>query len=92
MERDAEHLKLLSLFYYIRGGICAAFSCFFIVYIVVGIALTVGLAFSHDKNGPPPAFGLLFVFIGSFVVLSGWTWAALQLYAGRCLAKRKHRA
>lgn len=91
MERDAEHLRLLSMFYYIRGGICAVFSCFFVIYIVIGLAATAGLAFAHDKNAPPAAFGLIFVFIGSFAVLGGWTWAGLQIYAGRCLAKRKHR-
>lgn len=93
MERDAEHLKLLSLFYYIRGGICAAFSCFFVIYIVMGFVF-VGVAqvHPHNNNGPPAAFGLLFAMIGVFAVLGGWTWAALQLYAGRCLAKRKHRA
>lgn len=79
------------MFYYIRGGICAVFSCFFVIYIVVGLAATAGLAFAHDKNAPPPAFGLIFVFFGSFAVLCGWTWAGLQLYTGRCLAKRKNR-
>ena len=34
--RDGEHLKLLSLFHYIYGGLTMAISCIFIVHIVIG--------------------------------------------------------
>jgi len=90
-ELDNEHLRLLSLFHYIRGGICAAMSCFFILYIVMGLMITVGAFASHDQNAPPAAFGLIFVFIGTVAVILGGAWAALTIYAGRCLARRKHR-
>ncbi|HWF18547.1 MAG TPA: hypothetical protein VG754_04740 [Verrucomicrobiae bacterium] len=91
MERDAEHLKLLSMFHYIRGGICAVFSCFFAVYIVAGMIIAMTSAFSHARNAPPPALGLVLALAGGCIVLVGWTWGALQIYAGHCLAQRKHR-
>lgn len=92
MDRDAEHLKLLSIFYYIRGGICAFFSCFFAIYILMGMVFAVGAAASHGHNGAPPAaVGILFAVIGCFAIIFGWIWSALVIYAGRCLAQRKHR-
>jgi hypothetical protein len=90
MERDAEHLKLLSMFYYIRGGISAFFSCFFLFYVLVGIILS-ALPPSARGNGPPAVVGFILMCVGSFIVLVGWTWSALVIFAGRCLAQRRHR-
>jgi hypothetical protein len=91
MDQDTEHLRLLSLFHYIRGGIGAFVSCIFIIYIFMGLILTASARLFHTNNGPPAAVGLIFVVIGSAAVILGWTWAALTIYAGRCLAQRKHR-
>src|SRR5579883_1716250 len=91
MERDAEHLKLLSIFYYVRGGLCAFFSCFFLIYMVMGVVFTTAAVASHGNNAPPAALGLVFAVFGGIAVIFGWIWAALQLYAGRCLGQRKHR-
>src|ERR1700739_2547010 len=90
MDRDAEHLKLLSIFYYIRGGICAFFSCFFVIYLLMGMVLAVASA-SPLHRAPPAAFGILFAVIGCFAIIIGWIWSALLIYAGRCLAQRRHR-
>lgn len=54
--RDGEHLKLLSLFHYIYGGLTMAVSCIFIVYIVIGVfALSNPQAFNRPT--PPPVAG-----------------------------------
>ena len=54
MNQDAEHLKLLSIFHYIVGGITALFSCLFIMHIAMGIAMLTG-AFDA-KEAPPRAY------------------------------------
>ena len=77
MERDAEHLRLLSLFYYIRGGVSAFFSCFFLMYVFMGLILS-ALPASARGNGPPAVVGFLLMCVGSFIVLLGWTWSALR--------------
>jgi len=38
MNRDEEHLKLLSIFHYVVGGIAAFFAFFPIIHLVIGIA------------------------------------------------------
>jgi len=44
------------------------------------------------NSGPPLPFnpGYIFVVIGCVGVFVGWTWAALTIYAGRCITARKH--
>src|ERR1700722_4551775 len=91
MERDAEHLKLLSIFFYIKGAVAALFSCIFIIYIVMGGIFTMIPTPHNGNNAPPAAVGLLFVGVGSVLLLAGWTIAAVTIYAGRCLACREHR-
>ena len=90
-ELDTEHLRLLSLFYYIRGGIGVLFSCIFIFYIFMGVVFATAAASSHAPNAPPAFFGLLFVAIGGTALILGWTIGGLTIYAGHCLAQRKHR-
>jgi hypothetical protein len=91
MERDAEHLRLLSLFHYIRGGLSAFFSCFALIYVVMGVTFASTQIFTRNSNAPPAWFGLLLIFLGGAVILMCWTWAAAVIYAGRCLAHRKNR-
>lgn len=48
---------------------------------------------SRDAAGSK-VFGLLFVLMGAFcgvLMVLGWIFGGLTLYAGRCLAQRKHR-
>ena len=91
-ETDREHLRLLSIFHYVVGGLCGLFACVFILHIVIGIlALTDPHGFA-DNGGPPRFVGLIFLVVGSFALLLGWTAAALIIAAGRCLAKRRHYA
>jgi hypothetical protein len=36
-DNDASHLKLLAIFHYVLGGLTALFSCFGLIYVVLGI-------------------------------------------------------
>jgi hypothetical protein len=91
MDRDVEHLRLLSIFHYVLGGLYALFACVGLLYIVMGLMIAIAAPSFHNSNGPPPQiFGWLFAFLGGFFVLVGWSIAAAIVYAGRCLALKKH--
>ena len=94
MNQDAEHLRLLSIFHYIVGGLAALFSFFPLLYTTVGaifIFVARHQAAAGPKPGeePPPEFiGWIFAVIGSLLFLLGIAIAICILIAGRSLAKR----
>lgn len=91
MNQDEEHLRLLSLFHYIVGGLMALFACLPILHIIIGVLMIVSPHFfGPNSNAPPPFIGWIFVIIGGGLVLLGWLTAALVLYSGCCLARNKH--
>jgi hypothetical protein len=88
---DKKHLRLLSIFYYVKGAISAVFACIPIIHVALGLILLVApQVFGHGNNQPPALVGLFLFFLGSGLVLFGWTFAALNLIAGRCILRRKH--
>ncbi len=92
MDRDAEHLRLLSIFHYIMGGISAFFSCFFLLYIIMGLVVVSSpSAFSgpNGQQGPPPALGWIMVVMGGIAIGFGWLIAGLYIHGGYCLARHK---
>ena len=90
---DNEHLRLLSIFHYVNGGILAFFACIPMIHVVIGLVMIFAPhLFGHGKDQPPAFVGWLFVILGSFFILLGWTFAVLLLSAGRCIARRKHYA
>ena len=86
-----EHLRLLSIFYYVKGGISALFACIPIIHLVIGLFLILAPEKCGHGNQQPPAFiGWFFVTFASVFILVGWTLAVLVLMAGRFIAHRKH--
>jgi hypothetical protein len=91
MDRDVEHLRLLSIFHYVLGGIHALFACFGLIYVVFGLIVAVVAPSNHNSNGPPPQIiGWIFACFGGCFVFLGWAIAGALIYAGRCLAQRRH--
>ena len=87
-DQDLEHLRLLSIFHYVVGGMIALFSCIPIIHVLIGIAMVAAPAiFGPGGQRPPPFLGFLFIVIGGGIILFGWTLAALVIFAGRCLAQ-----
>jgi hypothetical protein len=85
MNQDEEHLRLLSIFHYVVGGITALFACFPFLHLAMGIALVNGaFPVRPGEQGPPPFFGWLLIGIASALIALGWT------FAGRFLARRAH--
>jgi hypothetical protein len=91
---DDEHLKLLSIFYYVLGAVNAFWAMFPLIYVVFGFILAVAIPCIPVKPGevPPPAFvGWLIMFFGLVASAVIAVFAALKIYVGYCIARRSHR-
>lgn len=90
MNQDQEHLKLLSIFHYVVGGIVALFSLFPIIHLVLGIIFV----FAPEKananmHTAPAAVGWLFMGVAGLMIVIGFTFAVLIALTGRSIARRK---
>jgi hypothetical protein len=87
--QDADHLRLLSIFHYIVGGIVSLFSLFPLIHLAVGIAILAGAFEGADQGTPPPAFmGWLFVLFSLIFIVMGLAMAICIAIAGRKLSRR----
>lgn len=91
MNQDEDHLRLLSIFHYVCAGLGALCACFPIFHLILGLILRFDPeSLGSGKNQPPTWLGDFLVAFASVIILSGWTFAVLLAYTGRCLARRKH--
>lgn len=91
MNQDEEHLRLLSIFHYVVGGITALFACFPCIHLAIGIALVSGAFPTRPgQQGMDIIGGWIFIVVGSVFILLGWTLAIAIINAGRFLARRSH--
>ena len=94
MNQDEEHLKLLAIFHYIVGAIGALFACFPLLYVGMGVLFVASPHFmTEGQKGPPPpaAIGYIFIAIGAFFALLGWSAAIATAISGRCITRRRKR-
>jgi hypothetical protein len=90
--KDIEHLRLLSIFHYVVGGIGALFALFPLIHLVIGIAFLVApehFVDSNSGNRPPAFIGYIFVIVGAVIIVIGETMAMLTIYSGVQIKKRK---
>lgn len=89
---NLEHLRLLSIFHYVMGGITGLFSLIPLLHVGMGIAMVTG-GFGSSSGGPgsapPPFMGWFFIAIGTTIILVGETMAICTILAGRYLATRR---
>ncbi|HXN50153.1 MAG TPA: hypothetical protein VN893_26120 [Bryobacteraceae bacterium] len=92
VDKDTEHLRLLTLFYYVNAGINALFSCFALMYVVMGAVLLASpTVFGAGGDGPPAIVGFIFTALGAVLLLLGLGFSACLALTGRFLAQRRHR-
>ena len=90
--QDQEHLKLLSVFHYVVGGMTAFFALFPVIHLVLGLVFLLAPEKLDSKGDAPPAFiGWFFVIFASVFITAGWTLATFMIVTGRFLARRRHR-
>jgi hypothetical protein len=106
LSQTRDQLKTLSIFYYVLGGICVLFSCFPLIYVIVGqVVFTAahipatfpaeacpGHPGAHGAHGAEGAAiaGTVFTLIGVIGMLIAWTMAALSFITGKFLSSARH--
>jgi hypothetical protein len=93
MNQDQEHLRLLSIFYYVYAGMVACAACFFGLIMAIGIGLLMDPEFLGPRQEDPEEIsdlGMTLFCAGTS--LAGILYAASLVVAGRSLSQRKHYA
>jgi hypothetical protein len=87
MDQNLEHLRLLSIFHYIVGGLSALFACFPCFHLAFGLAILFGAMHgSHGQEGPPAFVGGILIVVAAVLILLGWSVALAIIVAGKFLA------
>jgi len=90
MNQDEQHLKLLSIFHYVVGGLAGLFALFPIFHLILGLVFIFAPDTFEGQGEPPPAFiGWLFVIFPAMFITFGWIFAACVIAAGRSLSHRR---
>jgi hypothetical protein len=93
---DEEHLRLLSLFHFIKGGITAAFSLLGLLYFLfLGFIMKMGSRInmpsqSYNEELPFEFISYFFIIAGVIVMLFLFS-GILQLVSGYYLKRKKYR-
>lgn len=89
MNQDQEHLRLLSVFHYVMGGITALCALFPVIHLVLGITILVAPERMGGGTPPPEALGWIFAIMGGVLIVAGFLLAGLILAVGRFLSQRR---
>jgi len=69
MNNDLDHLKYLSIGYYVFAGLTALFSLFPLIYVAVGIMVATGTLDGEKGPGPPQLVGVFIAGAGFIAIL-----------------------
>ena len=87
MNKDLEHLRWLSVSFYIYAGLTALFACIPFIHLFIGIAMVSG-GFDQGENPPPQFFGWLFIGMASIFIVSGFALAVCNFLVGKFLKQQ----
>lgn len=91
---DEQHLKLLTLFYYIMSGLSALGVCAGGIYVFMGWFMAEGMRRSSktSPNAPSPEFfQWLFTGLGAGVIVMSLVLGLLYFLDARWISQRRHR-
>jgi len=93
--QDAEHLKILSICYYVQAGLTALGACVPVIHLVMGIGMLTGSfagpgASGHDQDSLR-MMGGFFVVIAGVIILLGWGLAVCNFIVAKRIVKRQSR-
>lgn len=90
VDRDAEHLRLLTIGYNVLAGMTAFFSLFALLYVGFGVFMASGaFPINQSANNDPRPVGYILIAIGAAVFIFGMAVAALYFAVGRSLRNRR---
>ncbi len=93
VNQDLEHLKILSILFYVLSGLTLFPVLFGLFYMIMGVFFGVAMFSAdipHRPGDPPPAlFGGIFVIVGGGILAVFLTLGILILKAGRNLSKQR---
>ncbi len=90
MHQDEEHLRLLSVFYYVYAGLIALAACASALLFVIGIALLINpQALGPRNDNPDDPSDLTMTIFAACLGLLGAAFATCLIIVGRSLSKRK---
>ena len=96
-EEDLNHLRLLSIFHYVVGGLALLCYSFPIFHLILGIGMVSGsfpgspppASGRPPPAPPPPAMGWMFIIMAVTFIAFGWAFAAGLFAAGWMLRRRR---
>jgi hypothetical protein len=88
VDRDSEHLKLLSIFHYVLAGLTALGGLVPVIHVTLGFLMLTGVIDGRDDEIRP--VGALIMMLGLGLMALLWTFAALLFFAGRSLGRRRN--
>jgi len=88
---DEQHLRLLSIFHYVDGGLTALFACFPLMHVALGLAMIFSPESLGSKPGdePPQFIGWFFSCFGGGMFLAGQALAICTILSGRFIARKE---
>ena len=92
--QDAEHMKLLAIFYYVFGGLSCFGSLFGVLYIAMGTMfsrIAVKAAASSPGAAPPAEMGSIIIVIGVVITLLCVVMGVGSILTGRWISARKNK-
>ena len=102
-DRDADHLRILSICWYVVAGLQALMACFLLLYVLFGVGIALfgvaaGTAGGHEARDPSGAavglpfmgMGLMVGCFGCFLFLLVATLAFLNFKTGQSLVRRRN--
>ena len=92
VDRDTEHLKILSILHYAAAGLTAMVGSFPLLHVAMGAFFTFMPESMRGtgKDAFPREVGLLFMGLGLAFVAVGWSIAAAHFFTARFLQSREH--
>ena len=92
VDRDIEHLNLLSILQYASAALTALVGTIPLIHVAVGALITLlpDAVLGGGKEAFPRMVGVLFMSIGLIFVTGGWCLAAAHFFTARFLKQRRH--
>lgn len=89
MNKDYEHLKLLSIGFYVYAGLTGLFSLLPFIHLSMGVAMLSG-AFEAEKNPPPPFVGWFLIGVALIFIVMGFALTICNFLAGKYLKQQRN--